>query len=225
MTIAVVAAHPDDEVLGCGGVIARESAKHQVHVVILGEGIQARYNRRNLTSRRRQAQLEANARAAAKVLGAASIRFERLPDNQFDTVPLLAIVKRIERHIHALRPEVIYTHHAGDLNADHVRTARAVLTASRPVDGCPVREVYAFEVPSSTEWAFQRLGEAFRPNVFENISTTLEQKLKAMRCYVGEIRSAPHPRSLEVLRASAQRWGSVVGVEAAEAFELIRAIR
>ncbi|MBI2094409.1 MAG: PIG-L family deacetylase [Candidatus Omnitrophica bacterium] len=225
MKIVVVAAHPDDEVLGCGGTIARESAKHEVYIVILGEGIQARYNRPHSVSRKSQAALEAQARAAAKILGAASIRFERLPDNQFDTVPLLTIVKRLESYFQKLKPEVIYTHHPGDLNIDHVLTHRAVLTASRPIKGSSVRDVLAFEVPSSSEWAFQRLGEVFRPNIFVDISATLERKLAAMGCYAGEVRVAPHPRSPQILRAIAQRWGSVSALQAAEAFELIRSVR
>jgi len=124
-----------------------------------------------------------------------------------------------------LQPEVIYTHHGGDLNVDHRVIYHAVLTATRPVQGSPVREIYAFEVASSTEWAFQRIEPTFRPNVFVDVAGTIEAKIAAMECYESEARKFPHPRSPEALRAIAIRWGSVAGCEAAEAFELIRSVR
>ena len=148
-----------------------------------------------------------------------------LPDNRLDTVPLLDVVKIVESLVERLQPEVIYTHHAGDLNVDHGVIHRAVLTATRPVTGQPVREIYAFEVASSTEWAFQRIEPAFRPNVFVDITRTIEAKIAAMECYETEARKFPHPRSPEALRALATRWGSVVGCAAAEAFELVRSVR
>ena len=116
---------------------------------------------------------------------------------------------------------MLYTHHPSCLNIDHRRLFEAVLTATRPMIGYPVRELYAFEIPSSTEWAFG-LGNGFRPNVFVDVTDTIETKIAAMQCYAGEVRPAPHPRSPEVIRAIARRWGSVCGCEYAEAFELIR---
>jgi LmbE family N-acetylglucosaminyl deacetylase len=100
-----------------------------------------------------------------------------------------------------------------------------VLTATRPLAGQCVSEIYAFEVPSSTEWAFQRLEPSFRPSVFVDITETLEMKIEALACYDTEVRKFPHPRSPEALRAIAARWGSVAGLPAAEAFELIRSVR
>ena len=135
------------------------------------------------------------------------------------------IVKIIEGIVAELAPEVIYTHHGGDLNIDHRIVHRAILTATRPMRGQSVREIYAFEVPSSTEWAFQRFEQVFRPNVFIDISGTLDIKIQAFAHYDSESRAFPHPRSPEALIAIARRWGSVAGCEAAEAFELIRAIR
>ena len=146
-----------------------------------------------------------------------------LPDNRFDTVPLLDVVKIVEELIEHLQPQIIYTRHSGDLNVDHMIVHRAVLTATRPVAGCPVKEIYTFEVPSSTEWAFGQFQPAFRPNVFVDISATLEAKVQAMALYESEAQSFPHPRSPEALRAIARRWGSAV--EAAEAFELVREVR
>ena len=222
--ILVVAAHPDDEVLGCGATIAKRlRQRDRVSIRILGEGLMSRDGAPK-GARRAQAlsRLRASARSAARVLGTPDVACDDLPDNRFDAVDLLSIVKRVERWVEELRPEAIYTHHPGDLNIDHALTFRAVLTATRPVPGCPVKAVYAFEVPSSTEWAFQRCEPAFRPSVFVDVSSTLETKVKALRQYAGEVRPAPHPRSPEGIRAMAQRWGSVVGVKYAEAFELIR---
>ena len=131
----------------------------------------------------------------------------------------------VENLVEKLHPEVVYTHHGGDLNIDHQITHRVVLTATRPLKNCPVKEIYTFEIPSSTEWAFQQFEPAFRPNVFVDITETLELKIKAMQLYESETRPFPHPRSPEVLQAIARRWGSMVGLEAAEAFQLVRSIR
>jgi LmbE family N-acetylglucosaminyl deacetylase len=222
----LIAAHPDDEVLGAGGVIAGLTARSQpVAIAILGEGITSRSDRREQADRRMVEALAGKARKAAACLGVKDVSLFELPDNRFDTVPLLDVVKIVEGLIERHRPQVIYTHHGGDLNFDHTIVHRAVLTACRPVGNCPVREIYAFEVPSSTEWAFSQLSPAFRPNVFVDISTTLEAKIEAMQTYESEAREFPHPRSPMALRAIAARWGSVAGCPAAEAFELIRAIR
>jgi LmbE family N-acetylglucosaminyl deacetylase len=159
------------------------------------------------------------------LLGAKELSFHGLPDNRFDSVPLLDVVKMVEQIIERWRPEAVYTHHGGDLNVDHRILSQAVLTATRPGQRNSVRDVYMFEIPSSTEWAFQQLSPAFRPNVFVDISATLDTKLKGMQEYESEVRKFPHPRSSEALRAIAQRWGSVAGCKAAEAFELVRSIR
>jgi LmbE family N-acetylglucosaminyl deacetylase len=225
MKILVVVAHPDDEILGCGGTIARLAReRHDVFIAILGEGITSRTGRRGASGQKQVKALHKQSKQVAKLLGAKDLLLHHLPDNRFDTLPLLDIVKIIENLIVKLSPEIIYTHHGGDLNIDHVITHRAVLTATRPIAGCPVKRLYAFEVPSSTEWTFGHLEPAFHPNVFVDISTTLEIKIKALMVYESEVREFPHPRSIEALRSIARWWGSVVGVGAAEAFELIRDI-
>jgi LmbE family N-acetylglucosaminyl deacetylase len=226
MKVLIVAAHPDDEILGCGATAARLAQEgSEVYFAILGEGITSRHGAREAAETGQLSLLHEHTHAAARMIGVKEVFLHKLPDNRLDTIPLLEVVKKIEDLVKKLEPEVIYTHHAGDLNIDHGIVNRAVLTATRPLAGHPVREIYTFEVPSSTEWAFQRLEPIFRPNVFVDISHTLEAKIAAMACYQTEARQFPHPRSPEALRAIATRWGSVAGFGAAEAFELVRSLR
>jgi LmbE family N-acetylglucosaminyl deacetylase len=141
-----------------------------------------------------------------------------------DTLPLLDITQRIEREIARVQPEVVFTQHGGDLNLDHVVTFRATLTATRPTGACGVKRVYSYEVPSSTEWAFGQFEPRFVPHAFFSIAPFLERKIAAMQVYESEARAYPHPRSPEILRATAHRWGSAAGVPAAEAFCVVREI-
>ena len=226
MNILVVAAHPDDEVLGCGGTIARLASEgYNVHVLILGEGITSRYDDPAKADQKLINALHERAQAVGALLGAKDVTVADFPDNRFDTVALLDIVKVVEKHISKAKPEVVFTQHGGDLNIDHERTFRAVLTATRALPGCPVKKVYAYEVASSSEWAFQQFDPVFHPNTFIDISATLEKKIAAMQTYESEARAFPHPRSPDALRSQARRWGSVAGVAAAEAFVLVREVR
>ncbi len=225
-TILVVAAHPDDEILGCGGTMARLArAGVAVHIAIMGEGATSRADSRAAGDAQAVEALGNQARQAAALVGARDVTLFGLPDNRFDTLALLDVVKPIEKLIAALGPDTIFTHHHGDLNVDHQTVNRAVLTASRPKPGSPVKEVLAFEIASSTEWAFQHLQPAFHANTFFDISDTLAVKTRALDCYQTEVCAFPHPRSAEALEAIGKRWGSVVGCAAAEAFEVIRSIR
>lgn len=223
MKVLVVAAHPDDEVLGCGGTIAKlTKGKHDLWIAILGQGVTSRYGRPDLAEPAEVEALRNASREVGKMLGAKDVFLHDLPDNRFDTVPLLDIVKVLEQLLERVHPDVLYTHHASDLNIDHVLLSRAVLTAARPIPGDRVREIYGFEVPSSTGWAFGQLGPDFLPNVFVDIKQTLMSKIDAMRRYRSEVRTFPHPRSPEAITALAQFRGSAVGLEAAEAFTLVR---
>jgi len=226
MKVLIVAAHPDDEVLGCGGTMARLASEgHEVYIAILGEGITSRYKDPDEADMALVKSLHAISRKVAEHLGAKDLFMYSLPDNRFDSIPLLDVVKVVEALVEQVQPEVIYTHHGGDLNVDHQMVNRAVLTATRPLQGQVVKDIYAFEIPSSTEWAFQSFTPVFKPNTFVDISVSIDTKIAAMEFYESEARAFPHPRSPKALRAIADRWGSVVGCGATEAFELIRSVR
>jgi LmbE family N-acetylglucosaminyl deacetylase len=219
--ILVVAAHPDDEALGCGGTIARLAAEGcNVRLLFLADGENARSadNAGSIAERRSMAI------AAAEALGAVAPTCLEFPDNRLDSVDLLDLVQPIERHADALRPDVVFTHFPGDLNVDHRLCSQAVLTAFRPVPGQTVRSIFAFEVPSSTEWQFGAADQGFSPNAFFDISDHLEAKRAALRAYSKEMRPYPHARSIEAVEALARWRGATIGVEAAEAFMVLRTI-
>lgn len=221
MTTLVVMAHPDDEILGAGGTIARLTAQgERVAWLLLGDGVSSRPAPGPVTGQRRRE----HCLAAAAVVGVDDVEFHDLPDNRMDGVDLLDVVALVEAAVARVGPETVITHHGDDLNVDHRVTHQAVLTATRPVPGSTVRTVLGAEVPSSTEWAFGG-ARAFRPSVFVDVSDTLEAKLAALACYEDEARPAPHPRSAEAVRALASLRGATTGVTAAEAFELLRALR
>lgn len=223
--VLVIAAHPDDEILGVGATAAKRAAQGDVvRALILGEGQTSRWESRQKAPKSVVEDLRRNALEAAACIGYEQVSFADFPDNRFDHVELLDLVKHIEGVIRGFSPEVVYTHHGGDLNIDHQRTCQAVLTAARPAGNCPVKEIYAFETLSSTEWNFSYT-QPFCPNVFEDIEPFLQVKLDAMKCYGSELCEFPHPRSLEGIQSSARKYGSIVGREFAEAFMLLRLIR
>lgn len=223
-TVLVVAAHPDDEVLGCGGTLAcHAKAGDRVDVLILADGVTARMRsgeggQQELALRQRAAQ------AAAKAVGISMPRILGFPDNRLDAVPLLEVVKAIEICLAELHPDIVYTHHGGDLNIDHQIAHRAVATACRPVPGAVTRAIYTFETLSSTDWLSPQQSEMFSAVRFVNISETLPQKMAALRCYESEMRAFPHTRSYESIEALARLRGAQVGCAAAEAFGVLREI-
>ena len=224
--VLVVAAHPDDEVLGAGGAMAwHRRSRDRVSVLVLGEGLSARFSSRQDALRGAPlhfARLRKDMARAHQQLGVMKTFHREFPDNRFDSVDLLDLVKAVEEVKRQVKPHIIYTHHSGDLNVDHRLTGEAVLAACRPVPGELVERVLSFEVLSSTEWAPPTASRAFLPNVFIDIGAVLDQKLRAMACYRGELRPWPHPRSLDGIRHQARLWGAKTGVSASEAFMLIR---
>lgn len=223
MKVLVVAAHPDDEILGCGGTMRRLADEgHEIHTLILAEGITSRQGVSAEEATQLLAKLKQDAETSNNTVGARGVKLLDFPDNRMDTVALLDVVHELENEIERLQPDTVFTQHGGDLNIDHDRTFRAVLTATRPMQNTPVRTVYAYEVASSTEWALAKFEPRFTPDTFFDISKTLEHKVRAMESYESEARPFPHPRSPEALRAQAKRWGSASGFEAAEAFQTVR---
>lgn len=222
--ILVIAAHPDDELLGEGATIRRlvdNGAK--ARAVILAEGITSRSECRNDADGKALDKLKEDAIAASRVIGYESIDFCGFPDNRMDQLDLLDIIKKISRYIDKFQPTTIFTHHSGDLNVDHQLACRAVLTACRPVGDDPVRRIYAFETPSSTEWNYVYY-DPFRPNAYFDVTDTLMRKVEGMSKYRSESADFPHPRSAEALKALAEYRGSNVGCQYAEAFMLLREI-
>ncbi len=223
--ILIVAAHPDDEILGCGGTILKEIAEgNEVFSLVLGEGITSRYKKREYVEKGKIEELHNSYEKACKFIGFKKHWLCKFPDNRFDSINLLDIVKVVETIKKKILPDTIYTHFENDLNIDHRLTFQAVLTASRPLRDNSVKEILSFEIPSSTEWISSNPTNSFNPNIFTNISETIDKKLEAVTIYKNEIRKYPHPRSLEALRIISQRWGIVSGFSYAEAFILVRKV-
>jgi len=223
-TVLVVAAHPDDEVLGSGGAMARFAAEGcEVYTLILGEGITSRDKERGSTIRENKiTELKKQAENANNILGVKKVYAFDFPDNRFDSVPLLDIIKTIEKIKGDVQPDCVFTHHQGDLNIDHQITFKAVVTACRPVKDESVKEIYSFEIPSSTEWNAPSSLTYFMPDYFVDVSKNLKVKINALKEYETELREFSHPRSLKAVELNAKQWGVKMGFEAAEAFKTIR---
>lgn len=218
--VAVIVAHPDDEVLAFGGSMCRHAELgHPVNVLILATGLAARTSdgKADLNDLKK---LRDQARAANKILGVQNVEFADFPDNRMDTVALLDVIKVILSFIGKADPNIVYTHHHGDLNVDHSVMARAVMTACRPVPGSRVQKIYSGEVISSSEYSLPQ--DRFLPNTYVPISAYIDRKCKALQCYTSEIRDWPHPRSVEAVSALARLRGSECGMPAAEGLYLLR---
>ena len=224
--ILVVAAHPDDEVLGVGGTIINHSKKGDIiHILIMAEGVTSRNPKRNVSSdKRKLSDLHARCNEVSKLLGAEKLIMCNFPDNRMDSIDLLDVVKEIEKEVEDFKPDIVYTHHAGDVNIDHVITHKAVVTACRSLPEKSVKTILFFETLSSTEWQMQTSDKSFMPNWYVDITDSLKQKQKALHLYKSEMRSFPHPRSYEAIECLATYRGSIIGAQRAEAFMLGRHI-
>ena len=216
--VLVIAAHPDDEVIGCGGTIAKHiDLGDKVHVLFMTNGIDSRNNSTSNDVLKRKKSSE----KVLDILGIENMHNFDFPDNKMDSIPLLDVVQKIEKVVVELKPDIIYTHHIGDLNIDHKITHEAVMVACRPQKNMSVKEIYAFEVLSSSEWMTPKI-DTFSPNYFNNISNYIEIKKIALSCYDNEMREPPNSRSIEnIIRLNALR-GNSVALDYAESFEILR---
>lgn len=226
--VLVVVAHPDDEVLGCGGTIAKlASMNHEVHALYLSDGVGARFDNHAIEKRdalfleardtRRRA-----SQKAAQILGIRSQKFSYLPDNRLDTVPLLEVVQIVEEAINIVNPTILFTHHSADLNIDHRTVFNAVSTAIRPQPSSCLKIALSFEVLSSTEWQPPCFGNRFSPSFYIDVTSSIDKKLDALNAYEMELREHPHPRSPMVVSSLATLRGAESGFLAAEGFMVLR---
>ena len=220
MKYMILAAHPDDEVLGCGATAARLSKEgHEVLPIILCENASVRYD-----GERMKKEIEEFSRKSSNILGIEKPVFLGLPDQKLDKYSALEMARIIEDVIRKYEPETIFTHHGGDINKDHQIVFEATLVATRPVPNCKVKNVYSYETISSTEWAYTEFYSNFKPTLFFDVTTTLDLKINAFGQYIPEVKDYPHPCSLRSIEIRAKDWGSRVGLRAAEAFQIVRCL-
>lgn len=213
-SVLAIVAHPDDEILGCGGTLALHAqAGDHVTVVIAADGRSGEGNPDDKPQRR-------CAQQALEKIGVSDLRLLGFPDQRLDTFPLTEIITPIEKIVRDVRPMIVYCQHGGDINRDHEILFKAALVSTRPMESF-VEALYAFDTASSTEWAYPR---NFVPDTWVDISRTIEAKLEALSCYESEVRPYPHPRSLEGLRCRAEAWGTQSCIEAAEVYMTVRRV-
>jgi len=219
--VLIVAAHPDDELLGAGGTAARHAEDGaSVQCVIVAEGATSRGKSEGNVV----AELREHAAQASAAIGLPPPVMLGLPDNRLDGLDLLDVVQPLERLFKELRPTTIYTHHMGDLNIDHQVVCRAVMTACRPMPDHETTKIFTFETVSSTEWMAPNPGHMFQPRLFVDITRTISAKLAALKVYTTEMREFPHARSLEAVDALSRWRGASIGVAHAEAFDIMRIV-
>jgi LmbE family N-acetylglucosaminyl deacetylase len=210
--VLCIAAHPDDEVLGCGGTLALHARNGEpVTIVIVCEGESLRYGPDGVGQ-------NSHIRQAAARLGCSSLHHLGFPDQALDTIRLTNLIAPLEKIVREVRPRIVYSQYGGDVNRDHHILFQAMLVATRPTE-LSIESVYAFDTASSTEWAYPR---TFVPDTWIDISITLDAKLAAMACYESELRPYPHPRSLKALEYRARAFGNQVCMDAAEVFMTVR---
>lgn len=225
--VLVVAAHPDDEILGCGATIIKHIAQGDiVHTLIMAEGLTSRDLLRDSEMRAGElSELHSTAKRVSEFLGVSKLVIHSFPDNRMDGGNLLDVVKKIESEVDEYKPDIVYTHHAGDVNIDHKVTHDAVITACRSLPGSSIRELLFFETVSSTEWQIMTADKIFKPNIYVDVTEFIDKKRQALKLYTSEMRDYPHPRSYKGIELLAQYRGLTVGVHYAEAYMLGRSIR
>ncbi len=212
--VLVIAAHPDDEILGCGGTLALHAdRKDCVMAFIACEGESLRYGIKGVGQTEQM-------RRAAEIIGINELRCGGFADQRLDTLTLTEVMRPIEQIIAEWQPAIVYCQYGGDVNRDHQLLFQALLVATRPTQPC-IETILAFDTASSTEWAYPR---SFVPDTWVDISQTMDRKLAAIQCYTSEIKEYPHPRSVEALRYKAHAWGNQVCIASAEVFMTIRRI-
>ena len=209
MNILVIAAHPDDEVLGMGGTIKKLSeAGNNMQLCVISEGASAQYSDKNMINERRESCIK-----AGKILGIQDFKFLNFPDAKLDSIPQLEINIEIEKIISEIYPEIVYTVSNGDFSKDHQKVFDSTLVATRPMNK-KIKKVISYELPGP------RI-EQFQPTMFEDISKEIVSKKEAMHEYKSEVEEFPHPRSIESIESLAKYRGSQSGLRYAEAFRLI----
>lgn len=215
--VLVIVAHPDDEILGCGGTISKIKDTSHIQTIFMTNGVSAR-------GAKKEKEIKKRKNAAIKLFKFLNLPkpiFYNFPDNQMDKVPLLKIIKKIENRIKIFRPKTIITHYSNCLNIDHRITFEAVITACRPVNNLSVKKILSFEVPSSTDWALFK-GKKFEPNYYVDISNHIKEKIHLIKFYKDELRNYPHSRSIQSIKSLASFRGVSCGVKFAEGFYLNR---
>jgi len=217
--ILIIAPHPDDEVLGCGGIMRKYATEGgNVNVLIVSRGKKELYSEERINNVRKEAL------TAHNLLGVKKTRFLDFPAPDLDTIPLAEISAAISKVIYEFNADTLFIPHRGDIHHDHKIVFNAALVASRPVGDCPVKSIYSYETLSETEWAPPFGEDAFIPDYFVGIYDAFPDKVNAMKCYKSQLREFPNPRSLKSLEALANMRGSTVGMSLAEAFMTIRVI-
>lgn len=222
MKVLVIAAHPDDEIYGMGGTIAKLTQEgNEVYVLIVTEGCSSQY----VGDVDKIAIKKKEANRANSMLGVKEVLFGDLPDMKLDAIAHVEINNVIEKAVREIQPDIVYTHHHGDVNIDHQKVFESTMVAVRPTATQCVQKVYCYQVPSSTEWHANNEKYMFLANTFEEVGAQYELKQQAILAYESELREAPHPRSVETVSIYDTALGRQVGLKKAEGFVLIRSVR
>lgn len=217
----IIASHPDDDILGCGGLISKFKEHVEFKVIFIAEGSTCRFDDCDDPEAKKEvSKRNGFAISALNFLGVSNYFFYNLPCGKLDQIPQLTINKIIEKEIKDFKPDAVFTHSNSDSNKDHHKVYDSTIIATRP--GCGVDFVFSYEVLSSTEWGF---GKTFSPNVFFSLNkNNLKDKWKALQFYESEIKEYPYPRSEEGINTLAKYRGLQSGNAYAEAFTLVRGI-